>query len=155
MTVTASTRPTRHPGYTKTLPCDVARITETRRLVRTALAAWGMDDMADVGCLIVSELASNAVRHAGGRHMHVTVSRLAPKQVRVAVTDRSRTLPESRAARETDTDGRGLAVVEALSDRWGTDQLPWGKRVWAEWRTDVKPCGQPMESLRNGPPEPP
>lgn len=56
----------------------------------------------------------------------------------MAVTDKSRTMPEPRTASGADTGGRGLVVVDALCDRWGADRLPWGKRVWAEWRTDAK-----------------
>ncbi|RMI44438.1 ATP-binding protein [Streptomyces triticirhizae] len=139
MTVTASARPTGHPGYSETLPCEEASISAARRLVRTALLAWGLDELAEDSSVIVSELATNTVRHTGCRHMRVTISRPTPDWVRVAVVDKSRTMPDPRTASGTDTDGRGLIVVEALSDRWGTDLLRWGKRVWAELRTDVKP----------------
>lgn len=75
MTVTASAHPTGHPGYTETLPCDEAGVSAARRLVRTALAAWGLDDLAEDSSVIVSELATNAVRHTRSRHMRVTISR--------------------------------------------------------------------------------
>lgn len=139
MTVTASAHPTGHPGYTETLPCEEASASAARKLVRTALDAWGLGELAEDSSLIVSELATNAVRHTRSRYMRVTVTRPSPGWVRVAVVDKSRTMPQPRPASETDTGGRGLAVVDAFSDRWGTDRLPWGKRVWAELRTDVKP----------------
>ncbi|MFD0315511.1 ATP-binding protein [Streptomyces flavalbus] len=140
MTVIASAHPTGHPGYTETLPCEEASASAARRLVRTALTAWGLDGLADDGCLIVSELVTNSLEHTACRNVRVTVSRPAPGWVRVAVVDKAHlSLPAMRTASAADTGGRGLVVVETLSDRWGTDLLGWGKRVWAELRTDVKP----------------
>ncbi|MEV0642321.1 ATP-binding protein [Streptomyces sp. NPDC050619] len=143
MTVTASAHPTGHPGYTETLPCEEASASAARSLVRTALTAWGLgelEDLADDSCVIVSELVANSSKHTASRNIRVTVSRPTPRWVRVAVVDKApRSLPAMRTACATDTGGRGLVVVEALSDRWGTDLLGWGKRVWAELRTDVKP----------------
>ncbi|MFI2431577.1 ATP-binding protein [Streptomyces sp. NPDC018693] len=138
MTVDPSAPPTGHLSYAQTLPCEKASVLAARRLVRRALAALDLENLTEDSSLIVSELATNAVQHARSRHMHVTVSRPTPEWVRVSVTDKSRTMPDPRAASDGDTGGRGLAVVDSLSDRWGTDRLPWGKRVWAEWRTDVK-----------------
>ncbi|MGC5562568.1 ATP-binding protein [Streptomyces sp. FR-108] len=140
MTVTASAHPTGHPGYTETLPCEEASASAARRLVRTALIAWGLGDLADDSCVIVSELVTNSLDHTRSRNIQVTVSRPTARWVRVAVVDKApRALPAMRTASASDTGGRGLVVVEALSDRWGTDLLGWGKRVWAELRTDVKP----------------
>ncbi|GAA1901502.1 hypothetical protein GCM10009716_09170 [Streptomyces sodiiphilus] len=50
--------------------------------------------------------------------------------------DKSRARPVPCTAASTDTGGRGLEIVEALSERWGTDLLGRGKRVWAESRTE-------------------
>lgn len=52
-----------------------------RRSVRVALAVWGLDDRADDGALIVSELVSNAVQHARRESIRLTVDR--PGTVRV------------------------------------------------------------------------
>jgi hypothetical protein len=41
-------------------------------------------------------------------------------------------MPYLHGSRLDDLRGRGLALVDALSDQWGTDRLQWGKRVWAE-----------------------
>ncbi|WP_234365356.1 ATP-binding protein [Streptomyces sp. RTd22] len=75
----------------------------------------------------VSELVANAVVHSGSRCLRVTVSRAGPRWVRIAVIDKSRTLSVLRAADADDESGRGLGIVEALSDRWGTDRLPWAE----------------------------
>lgn len=78
---------------------------------------------------------TNSVEHARCHSVRITVSRPTPARVRVAVVDKSRTRPAPRTASATDTDGRGLVVVEVLSERWGTDLLRGGKRVWAELHT--------------------
>ncbi|MFF8015802.1 ATP-binding protein [Streptomyces sp. NPDC007929] len=90
-----------------------------RRLVRIALAAWSLDDLADDGVLIVSELVSNAVQHARSRSIRVAVSRPEMVRVRIGVVDECRRLPEVREPREGAENGRGLALVGALAKDWG------------------------------------
>ena len=125
-------RPTGCPGYSQTLTREPGSVGTARRLVRVTLAAWRLEDLADDGVLIVSELASNAVRHARSRSIRVTVTRPETVRVRIGVVDRSRCLPEFRQPHEEAETGRGLALVDTLATDWGVDQLPWGKRVWAE-----------------------
>jgi serine/threonine-protein kinase RsbW len=137
MTVTTSARATGHPGYTEILPCEASGVSTARSLVRTALAAWGLGDLADDAALIVSELMTNSVQHTACRNVRVSVTRPAPDRVRVAVVDASRARPALRTASDTETDGRGLAIVDALAVRWGTDLLRWGKRAWAELQADA------------------
>ncbi|MCN9244510.1 ATP-binding protein [Streptomyces sp. RY43-2] len=123
-----------HPGYSSELPRVAEAVSDARRLVRSALDTWGLAGIAEDTTLAVSELAANAVRHGSGRRMVVRVTRLGPNRVRVAVSDRSKKSPYfvKPSESEIDTAGRGLYLVEAVSDRWGTDLLPWGKRVWSE-----------------------
>jgi hypothetical protein len=137
MTATAAPSPTGRPAYADTFRRTPVSIAEARRLVRTALFAWALDDLADDGAVVVSELATNAIRHARSRDIRVTVTRLAPARVRIGVVDKSRKFPVPCKPNDDDTHGRGLAVVEHLALRWGTDPLPWGKRVWAELARDV------------------
>ncbi len=81
--------------------------------------------------LIASEMATNAYRHADGSPIRVGV-RLAPGRVRITVEDTSITPPSMPHPLEHDEGGRGVAIIDALSDRWGADSLPSGKVVWAE-----------------------
>ncbi|MGI5374983.1 ATP-binding protein [Streptomyces sp. CA-251387] len=142
--MTASARPTGFPGYSETLPCSETSVSTARRLVRTALATWGLDHLDDDGTLIMSELVTNAVRHSGSPACRAIVTRPAPDRVRLAVTDRSRTMPDLMDAPPDAVGGRGLALVDSIADRWGSDRMHWGKRVWAELRTS-KPEGDCME----------
>ncbi|MGW7657899.1 ATP-binding protein [Streptomyces asiaticus] len=137
MIVTTTALSSGHPGYTETLPCTAPSAATARRLVRTALAVWGIEHCADAATLIVSELVANAVDHTDCRAIRVTVTRPAPDVVRIAVVDKCRTLPVPRTAGADDEHGRGLAVVEACTWRWGADRLPWGKRVWGELRCEI------------------
>ncbi|WP_078872721.1 ATP-binding protein [Streptomyces sp. NRRL S-1868] len=125
--------PVRYPRRSTTLPSEAAAAPTARRLVREACAAWGMSrDVAETGALLISEIVTNAVRHGRSHHVRVSVEQPCPERLRVAVVDKSGRGPELRRVGPDATGGRGLFLVDALSDRWGTDLLPWGKRVWAE-----------------------
>ncbi|WP_405795689.1 ATP-binding protein [Streptomyces sp. NBC_01506] len=131
-----------HPAYSQTMPCAPESARRARLLVSAACNAWGLPGLADSAALVVSELVGNSVRHSGSYQVRVVVSLPARGRVRVAVVDKSRTPPTLRVADDSEEDGRGLAVVEALADRWGTEILRWGKRVWVELRPDETDGGQ-------------
>ncbi|MGW4285942.1 ATP-binding protein [Streptomyces sp. NPDC004673] len=129
---TTRARETGHPGYSETLPRKGESAAGARRLVRIALTAWGLNDLAEDGASVVSELVANAVRHSRRESIRMMVERTAPRTVRVAVADLSRTPPEPRTPQHDDEDGRGLLLVTSLATNWGTDERRWGKIVWAE-----------------------
>ncbi|MFJ6843565.1 ATP-binding protein [Streptomyces griseoluteus] len=129
---TTRPRPTGHPGYSETLPRIPESARTARRLVRAALSAWGLDDLADDSLLIVSELVANAVRHAPRDSIRVVVERRTPRTVRVAVADFSHDRPEPSPPTTDAEDGRGLLIVTTLAANWGTGKRRWGKVVWAE-----------------------
>ncbi|WP_329457707.1 ATP-binding protein [Streptomyces sp. NBC_01497] len=138
MTATTETRPTGCPGYSETLPCAPESARIARNLVHTALTVWGHEDLAQDGTSIVSELVANAAQHTRSRLIEVSITHPAPAYVRIAVADRDRGgLPLKCATGEGDESGRGLALVDALAERWGTDILPRGKRVWGELKCEA------------------
>ncbi|MFF2653686.1 ATP-binding protein [Streptomyces sp. NPDC058045] len=132
MTVTTTSRPTRHPGYSETLPREPGSAATARRLLRTACAVWGLDDLAEDGALIVSELVANAVQHARRETIRVVIDRPGRTRVRVGVADFSTVLPVRKAPDPEGEGGRGLPLVSELAANWGTDQRSWGKIVWAD-----------------------
>ncbi|MGW6414834.1 ATP-binding protein [Streptomyces sp. NPDC055055] len=133
MTVTATSRPTGHPAYSQTLPREPQSAAVARRLVRTALTLWGMESLIEDTALVVSELVSNAVDHSRLPSIRVIVSRPSATEVRVGVVDRSKTIPTMRTDSNGDQlRGRGLVVVDTLTERWGTELYRWGKQVWAD-----------------------
>ncbi|MEU4148868.1 ATP-binding protein [Streptomyces sp. NPDC026659] len=129
---TTRARQTGHPGYSENLPREPESAATARRLTNAALSCWGLEELAENGALVVSELVANAVRHARRESIRVVVERTAPGTVRVAVADFSRVLPEPCTPKDDEEGGRGLALVAALAANWGTDERRWGKVVWAE-----------------------
>ena len=103
---------------------------EARQAVRPMLAAWGFDDPDWTGAveLVITELVANAVRHGGG--CLALELQAHDGHLTVAVVDGSAVVP--RRGDPTDQGGRGLAIIEALSQRWGVDPHQGGKRVWVE-----------------------
>jgi anti-sigma regulatory factor (Ser/Thr protein kinase) len=109
----------------------------TSRAVRTArhrlldfLDDAVSEDTSVTAGLLATELATNAVMHAG---TEFTLSAdLAPGSLRVGVEDGSDDLPAVRSLPRRELGGRGLHLVKELSSRWGADTLPSGKRVWFE-----------------------
>ncbi len=116
------------------LPGEVRDARLARAFVRDALSGHPELDGIE---LAVSELTSNAVLHAGSP---LTVRlEMSRGHVRVAVHDRSTQLPQVPAPSMALPGGRGLRVVEQLSDAWGVDTESDGdgKWVWASFGVGV------------------
>ncbi|MFJ8658698.1 ATP-binding protein [Streptomyces sp. NPDC093795] len=132
-----TSRATGHPAYSQTLPREARSAGVARRLVRTALRIWGLDSLSEDATLVITELVSNAVDHSRLPSIRVIVSRPSPNGIRVGVVDRSRTLPTLRADSHGDQlRGRGLVLVDTLTEEWGTELYRWGKQVWAELKEE-------------------
>ncbi|MEV8318221.1 SpoIIE family protein phosphatase [Streptomyces sp. NPDC059900] len=100
-----------------------------RRLARSALERWGLQELNDSVELLVSEVVTNAVRYAS---RPVTLRLLRTDVLRCEVGDDVPQLPRLRQARATDEGGRGLYLVNRLARRWGATRLSTGKVVWFE-----------------------
>lgn len=92
------------------------------------LVAAGWRRQVDTAVLLVSELVTNAVRHACGPYV-LTVT-VGPERVELAVEDGEPTLPEVREAGPLDESGRGFLLVGALAEEWGVRSQPGGKATW-------------------------
>ncbi|MEU4090876.1 SpoIIE family protein phosphatase [Streptomyces sp. NPDC026673] len=111
------------------LPVDPAVVSEARALAGRQLAEWGLEELRTTTELVVSELVTNAIRHASGPIR----LRLIRQSVFICeVYDGSNTVPRLRHARTTDEGGRGLFLVAQLTRRWGTRYTADGKLIWAE-----------------------
>lgn len=103
-----------------------------RRILRTFVTSWGWPALTDAAELALTELVSNVVRHVPGQRCTVLMLR-RPEGLRVEVTDTDPSPPHPVRGGDALADGgRGLLLVEAVTDRWGTDPLPTGKTVWFE-----------------------
>ena len=111
------------------VPSDPAAVPGIRAAVTRQLAQWGLDDVAFTTELLISELITNAVRHASGP---IKVRLLRDRNLISEVSDTSSTSPHLRYAAATDEGGRGLFLVARFAERWGTRYTPEGKVIWAE-----------------------
>ncbi|MEV7859062.1 ATP-binding protein [Streptomyces hirsutus] len=104
-----------------------------RRILRLYLKGSGLLEVADAAELAVSELLANVVRHVPGRRCGICFL-LLPGVVRVEVSDRCPRLPVPAGRDVLAEGGRGLLLVEAVTDRWGVAPCPTGggKTVWFE-----------------------
>lgn len=114
------------------VPVPVA-IRAVRLFVSNTLLAWGEGELVPDASVVVSELASNAVRHAASP-FRVSVMR-AGGAVKIMVEDVGPAQPELLAASPDRLGGRGVALIAQLSERWGCEALPDGKVVWSELAT--------------------
>ena len=112
-----------------------AAVSAARAFVQATLAAWQLDDLAEVAVLLTSEVVTNAVRYASGT---VTVALDSNGEVRVEVGDSSEAAPRVRPAGPDDEGGRGLRMVGTLAHRWGWRPVEHGKVVWF---TLLRPTG--------------
>ena len=116
--------------YVVTLPAEVMSARRARMVVAAQCAAWGLDGVSEDASLIVSELVSNAVQHAGTL-IQLTLCAY-PGLLRLEVSDQS-TRPLRRPTPTALTDGgRGLLLVDSLAGHYGVEGRPDGKTVWAE-----------------------
>ncbi|MEG8280250.1 SpoIIE family protein phosphatase [Streptomyces sp. AHA2] len=115
-------------------PGDPAALTEARHMIRTAVAAWGARDRADEIELAADELITNALMHTeGSATVTLRVLTGTERRLRVEVEDSSSALPRRREAGDSGVSGRGLLLVELLTDVWGVEARGGGKAVWCEF----------------------
>lgn len=129
--------PTGHPGYTPGMelraPVDhtPAGVSAARRSVVRQLQAWGLDSAVDDMSIVVSELVTNAVRY--GKNPVELRLRVTGDCLRVEVSDGNPTdVPMPREATNTESNGRGMPLIDALTFNWGVDVSDAHKVVWAE-----------------------
>jgi anti-sigma regulatory factor (Ser/Thr protein kinase) len=111
-----------------------------RAFVADWLSSTGVDCPDAVA--VVGELASNAVRY--GRSQFEVRIRRDTTAVRIEVRDESSRAPAMGPLSLESPGGRGLHIVEAYSNAWGTEFVPGGgKSVWAELR--IPDLGVPVD----------
>ncbi|WP_203872206.1 ATP-binding protein [Planomonospora parontospora] len=115
---------------------STASVREARRFVTAFLNGWPIVEAAE---LIVSELATNAVRHSasgrfGGRFL-VTIH-VGRDRLWLAVLDEGGPRTPEVLDGQEDEGGRGLLLVSTLADSWGVDGDEQGRTVWALLSTE-------------------
>lgn len=122
-------------GWARTLPLD-SEVKRARDWARAHLDALGwtstVPETADAVLLTVSELVTNAHRHA-----HSTAQLIMTWDQRclhISVHDRSAALPAPQGPSGERVGGRGMLLVDALADTWEAHPCPHGKTVTACFR---------------------
>jgi PAS domain S-box-containing protein len=111
------------------LPADPAAVAGARATAARQLADWDLEELTFATELLVSELVTNAIRHA---QPPLQLRMILDTALSCEVSDASTTAPHLRRAGRYDEGGRGLMLVARLADRWGTRYTPAGKTIWTQ-----------------------
>ncbi|MFC3573830.1 ATP-binding protein [Streptomyces yaanensis] len=135
------------------LPARLEAVREARQFTRRTLGQWDVGDCFDDACLVVSELVTNALRHALPSPAVRTVEQDPPVRLHLmrwttrlvcAVRDPSHGSPVAGDSEDfTAESGRGLFLVDSFADSWGWHPLAGtlsGKVVWALFRLPPAPA---------------
>ena len=111
-------------------PQEVAAL---RRIMRLHLGLWGLHGVIDAAQLCVSELVSNVITHVGPGTPATLVVSMSGSRLRIEVHDSdTRALPVLLDAGPDAESGRGMALVTAVTDRWGVQMRADQKVTWCE-----------------------
>ncbi|MCZ4607259.1 ATP-binding protein [Streptomyces sp. Lzd4kr] len=116
------------------LPFEAAPA-EVRRLRRTAvvqLSQWGTPVAADEAELLVTELATNVIKHVGERAAATLILEWRGERLRIEVHDKSPAMSAPFPGGSDAECGRGLHLVAAMAVDWGVVLTAAGKAVWCE-----------------------
>ncbi|MFF3333861.1 SpoIIE family protein phosphatase [Streptomyces sp. NPDC002888] len=106
-------------------------VMHARRFTSRTLRRWKVEEASDAVLLVVSELVTNALVHTQGPVRVDLV--LRGDRVRVSVSDSSPRAPAKPVIVDWEsTGGRGLLLVEAMAESFGTVPVAGGKQVWSE-----------------------
>ncbi|KWX05466.1 hypothetical protein TH66_01865 [Carbonactinospora thermoautotrophica] len=118
-----------------TLPAVPGSVRQARQLTGEVVECLGLPrSVRDNVQLLTSELVTNAVLHGEGP---VRIELVIDSAIICRVADGLPTLPRLRNATLDDETGRGLLLLEELTDDWGSERTAEGKVVW--FRLDLPP----------------
>jgi anti-sigma regulatory factor (Ser/Thr protein kinase) len=141
---------------TRLLGADPGSVRAARDFTVATLHRWGAAERSSDITLVVSELLTNALRHAGsgdmGPRRPVWLGLLQPGPcVLCAVADPSEAAPTPQTPGSLAETGRGLHIICALSDQWGyTAPSETGKVVWALFHSRLTPPSPARYPRRRG-----
>ncbi|MFI1953121.1 ATP-binding protein [Streptomyces xinghaiensis] len=147
-------RSSERPTYGFTVAPVVDAVPAARRQVVSLAQDLGLpmsDQTLETVELLAGEVIANAVLYTGAP-CGVAVTR-ADERLRVEVTDADASLPSAVEAGPNDESGRGLLLVNALADAWGTQPESPGKTTWFEITSEASTNGLGNDSAE-APPSP-
>ena len=116
------------------LPPTPASVPVARHLLLDVLRGWAVPHDRDDAALLVTELVANVVDHVQGEASLTLELAVSDGWLRIAVVDGSSIRPVVRELADEQPRGRGLLLVKAIADRWGSEDHRGGKQVWFELR---------------------
>ncbi|MEV7197708.1 ATP-binding protein [Streptomyces sp. NPDC093510] len=117
-------------------PREVAGL---RRFVRLQLTQWGLPEVIEAAQLCVSELVANVITHVGEQTPTTLSLAMSNTCVRIEVGDSdARALPTLLAPEADAESGRGMALLDAVADRWGVVLRGDSKVTWCELSTQLR-----------------
>ena len=120
-----------------TLPACPQPVRLARQVTREVLLAWRLAHVEETAVLIVSELVTNAVRHATCTDAITLELRVVQTRLRIEAYRCRPGLVVPRTTGQFDEPGFGCALLDALADKWGVRETVTGTTAWAE--LDVEP----------------
>ncbi|OEJ61844.1 protein phosphatase [Streptomyces agglomeratus] len=112
------------------LTADPEAVSFARAAATKKVGEWELGELSFTTELVVSELVTNALRHAPAGPIQLRLIR--DRTLICEVSDTGHTSPHLRHARSDDEGGRGLFLVAQMTQQWGTRYTPTGKTIWAE-----------------------
>jgi serine/threonine-protein kinase RsbW len=104
----------------------------TRRVARTVLAAWQLQDTQETAVLLLSELVMNAIRHARDTETIVVELEAVKTCLRIEIANQDPRWLQPRTPDESGESGFDFLLLDALASKWGVRQTATGRAVWAE-----------------------
>ncbi|MEV8309225.1 SpoIIE family protein phosphatase [Streptomyces flavidovirens] len=120
----------RHQVAVWDLTSDPEAVGFARAVATKKVGEWGLEALSFTTELVVSELVTNAIRHAPSGPIQLRLIR--DRTLICEVSDSGHTSPHLRHARSDDEGGRGLFLVAQMTQQWGTRYTSTGKTIWAE-----------------------
>jgi anti-sigma regulatory factor (Ser/Thr protein kinase) len=112
------------------LPATPDAPAAARAVVGSVLHVWGLAEISPDAQLVISEMVTNAYRHAPGTDsFELELARLTDG-VRISLADGSSIRPIVRELANDAPSGRGMHIVEVLVSEWGAEDHHGGKRIW-------------------------
>ncbi|MET8682374.1 ATP-binding protein [Streptomyces sp. NPDC004647] len=123
-------------GWELSFLAEPSKVAALRRLVRMHLTLWGLLHLIDPAQLCVSELVANVIAHVGSGTPTTLAVSINGTNLRVEVGDPDgRTLPTLLTVGSDAEAGRGMSLINAVTDRWGVIPTVSGKTTWCELAT--------------------
>lgn len=117
---------------------EARELAALRRVMELHLRQWGLPHLTDAVRLCVTELVANVIRHVGDLTPTTLAVSMNGTFLRLEVRDPdTRVLPTLLSPRAEDEAGRGMALVDAVADRWGVILRPESKVTWCEMATGL------------------